>query len=54
MILLREREQERDRVGILLVFRIQAVGLLMTKLQTLRGIVHDESDQDKGDDTYKR
>ena len=47
MILPGKREQERHCVGILLVFRIQAVGLLMPQFQALCGIVHNERDQDE-------
>ena len=48
MILLRKREQQRHRIRIPLVFRIQAVGLLMPQLQALGGVVHDICDQNEG------
>ena len=52
MVLLGKREQERHCVGVLLVFRIQAVGLLVPQLQALGGIVHDECDQDESNEHH--
>jgi len=49
VILLGEGEEERHGVGIFLIFRIESVSLLVAQLQTLCGIVHNESDETQRD-----
>ena len=48
--MLREGEEDGDRVGVLLVLGVEAVVLLLAELQTLGRVVHDVDDGDQRDE----